>query len=284
VAWTAAELQPFDALRIEPAAHVGRASALRAEPAVWRAPMLTAAIAPAEAAPAIAATEAAPVLYPADYVTASAPATIVAAPALSARPQPISLAFAPAETEAAPAPAATIAPPSIRAKPAPHHLHFAFFSRTLVRIAHVLHLPFADRFGPQPTLFARAAPAKSPAPQIAAAASASVADEGAGPALLGRPVLLVYSSGERSAALSLQRRLEANGWSVAMTGAATLATRETTIRFEAAHARVARGLARSLDAKVKLERCRATCDGVTLILGVSPIENAKARGSAGRLG
>ncbi|HEX4711040.1 LytR C-terminal domain-containing protein [Phenylobacterium sp.] len=89
-----------------------------------------------------------------------------------------------------------------------------------------------------------------------------------GAGFIGRALVIIDASGNRRMADALRLQLARRGWSVPGARLPSVAKRgQTTIRYAAAHASVARALANSLRTPVKLERCARPCRGVSLILG-----------------
>jgi LytR cell envelope-related transcriptional attenuator len=89
-----------------------------------------------------------------------------------------------------------------------------------------------------------------------------------GSSFIGRALVIIDASGNRRVADALRLQLARRGWSVPGARLPSVAKRsQTTIRYAAAHATVARALANSLRMPVKLERCARPCRGVSLILG-----------------
>jgi hypothetical protein len=84
---------------------------------------------------------------------------------------------------------------------------------------------------------------------------------------MGGPVRLIYTRSERRAADQMRLQLSRRGWTLAGSLSRQPAPRDSVIRYERAHQRVAFALAHSLRIPVKLERCAGRCGGVTLILG-----------------
>lgn len=90
----------------------------------------------------------------------------------------------------------------------------------------------------------------------------------AGAAFIGRALVIIDASGRRGSANAMRLKLAHRGWTVPGAHLQTIAPRrQTTIRYAAAHAAVARALANSLRFPVRLERCLRPCQGVSLILG-----------------
>jgi len=185
-----------------------------------------------------------------------------------------------------------------RAHRGPARRPFHFVVAALSELAHVLHLPFGHQLDSgvllaksQPAGAAKASPAISrpaawvsateahlqpaswsgPASRSAPVASTELARAAAtvaspiGPALLGRPITLVAA--DRKAGEALRRELVRQGWTVAVSTERTRAPRESVIRFQPAHQRVALALAHSLRIPAKLQSCRLGCSGVSLVIG-----------------
>ncbi|HSV02900.1 MAG TPA: hypothetical protein VLI41_06805 [Phenylobacterium sp.] len=175
----------------------------------------------------------------------------------------------------------------------PRPLHFVMAA--LGELAHVLHLPFGHATD-SGVLLASRQPARAPnaapaaAQEAPSAASAAVAAHlqpaawtasaantagrapepgrsaaSTQPPLLGGPVTLIAA--DRKAAAALKRELARQGWTVAISPASSRASRESVIRFQPAHRRVALGLAHSLRIPVKLQACGFGCSGVSLVVG-----------------
>ncbi len=106
-------------------------------------------------------------------------------------------------------------------------------------------------------------------------------------ALIGRRLVIVDATGNHKAAQSVLLQLAHRGWSVPSNRLPTATSRsQTTVRYSAANALVARALANSLKISVKLERCVLPCSGVSLILGAdvrSPVRTLHAVSGQRRL-
>jgi len=177
-------------------------------------------------------------------------------------PQAYAPASRPPEDQAPPAPAATAAAPPAAAP-----------------VATLVHAWPSGQKAPVP----RPAGAVAAPRQVAAAAPVRAGSQTRALAIIARPpaprrptgsgfighaLVIIDASGNRRVADALRVQLAHRGWTVPGARLPSMARRgQTTIRYAAAHATVARALANSLRIPVKLERCARPCRGVSLILG-----------------
>jgi LytR cell envelope-related transcriptional attenuator len=130
--------------------------------------------------------------------------------------------------------------------------------------------PPEDRPAPAARQAAASVPARSAGltRAVATIAPTPAPRRATGSGFIGRALVIIDASGNRRVADALRLQLARRGWSVPGARLPSLARRgQTTIRYAAAHAAVARALANSLRIPVKLERCARPCRGVSLILG-----------------
>ncbi|MDB5436834.1 MAG: hypothetical protein JWR47_3091, partial [Phenylobacterium sp.] len=173
------------------------------------------------------------------------------------------------EDRATSAPAATHDAPPAQAAAAPS----LAASRPLA-VAAVVHARPSGKTAPAPRPVGPAAAASVPVRRasltraVAAIVQPPAPRRSTGSGFIGRALVIIDASGNRRVADALRLQLARRGWSVPGARLPSLARRgQTTIRYAAAHATVARALANSLRIPVKLERCARPCQGVSLILG-----------------
>lgn len=116
-------------------------------------------------------------------------------------------------------------------------------------------------------VFVHAPLAKSTSTLGTATAAPQPAARSRRPALMGRPVQVLYNGAGKRSADQLRAQLSRRGWTLAVANVRSTAPAQTTIRYAPANERVALALARSLRIPVKLERCRARCSGVIILVG-----------------
>ena len=178
------------------------------------------------------------------------------------------------EDRAASAPAATHDAPPAQAAAAP-----SLAASRPLPVAAVVHARPSGKTAPAPRPVGPAAAPRQVAASVpvrrasltravAAIVQPPAPRRSTGSGFIGRALVIIDASGNRRVADALRLQLARRGWSVPGARLPSLARRgQTTIRYAAAHATVARALANSLRIPVKLERCARPCQGVSLILG-----------------
>jgi hypothetical protein len=168
--------------------------------------------------------------------------------------RPVTLAKAPATLAEVHRPAA---PPASRVSPMTPPGQATAIQRAALAVAPA-RVGLRAAITPSAVGTTRAAPPVASSPKLARA----------GAAFIGRALVIIDASGRRGSANAMRLQLAHRGWTVPGARLQTIAPRrQTTIRYAAAHAVVARALANSFRFPVRLERCVRSCQGVSLILG-----------------